>query len=317
VYQFFQFPDNMSPKDGGRVFAKVVGMVAAVGLVSFVFWHQKKRKRRRRPPASQQGAAVNEPDVILLGLFDEACKAVESLTLSNGDKLMLYGLYKQATQGDAETTDKPSILNVIGTAKHQAWMQFRSTTQEAAMMHYIQAVGELGVTANGDDEDYGPGNSLGMKPSSMVHEQVLALDASATVEEQLRRAASEGAYESMASLLTSSADAIDINAPDDSGQTALHFCADRGHLSGVKLLLKSGAVVDSLDHDGISVLQAAVIAGHVDICSLLLHHGADPDHLDADEDSPRSCAEGDDDMMALFQMLGKVNVQMNEGKVWA
>jgi ankyrin repeat protein len=67
--------------------------------------------------------------------------------------------------------------------------------------------------------------------------------------------------------------------------------------------LKSGAVVDSVDHDGVSVLQAAVIAGHVDICALLLHHGADPDHLDADEESPRSCAEGDDDMMTLFQTL--------------
>lgn len=301
----------MSTKGGGRLFAKVLGTVLAVGLVSIAVWHQKKRNRRRRrgpppPPASaQQGAALNrEHDIIVLALFDEACKAVESLSLSNGDRLMLYGLYKQATQGDADIAAKPSILNVIGTAKHQAWMQCRSMTQEAAMMHYIQAVGELGaVTDIGDDEDYGPGNSLGMKPSSMVHEQVLALDASATIEEQLRRAASEGAYESMAILLTSNADTIDINAPDDSGQTALHFCADRGHLSGVQLLLKSGAVVDSVDHDGVSVLQAAVIAGHVDICALLLHHGADPDHLDADEESPRSCAEGDDDMMTLFQTL--------------
>jgi ankyrin repeat protein len=227
-------------------------------------------------------------------------------SLSNGDQLMLYGLYKQATEGDADVTKKPSALNMVGTLKFQAWMQFQSMPRTAAMMHYIQAVGELGNTDNSSEEgDAEPSSAMGLKPSIMLHEQVHALDDSATWEEKLRRAASQGSYETMMHLLNNNNNnsEIDINAPDDSGQTALHFCADRGHLSGVELLLENGAVVDSIDHDGISVLQAAVIAGHVDICSVLLQNGADPDHLDSDGDSPKSCAEGDDDIMELFRRL--------------
>lgn len=303
----------MSKEHPSGAFVKVVSSVIAVGLVSLLVWYQgsneritaKDKNQQRRPSTSQERAAVNNPDFILLDLFQQSCKKANSLSLSNGDKLMLYGLYKQSTEGDASDEKKPSRLNVIGTAKHEAWMQFMTMPKKAAMMHYIQAVGDLGsTTINRNDDEQHESTTMGLKPSSMIQEPYHPLDASASLEEQLRRAASEEAYETMVILLNANTGVIDVNQSDASGQTALHFCADRGHLPGVQLLLRNGALVDASDHDGISVLQAAVIAGHVDICSLLLSHGADPDHFDADGDSPRSCVdEGDEDMTALFQVL--------------
>jgi len=93
-----------------------------------------------------------------------------------------------------------------------------------------------------------------------------------------------------------------IAEADESGQTALHFAADRGSSECVSLLLDNGADVNSTDREGISVLQAAVIGGDVECVRLLLQAGADPDHEDADGDTPRSCAEddGSEEMRTLF-----------------
>ena len=94
----------------------------------------------------------------------------------------------------------------------------------------------------------------------------------------------------------------DIAEADESGQTALHFAADRGFAECVSLLLDNGADANSTDREGISVLQAAVIGGDVECVRLLLQAGADPDHRDADGDTPRSCAndDGSEEIKALF-----------------
>jgi len=94
----------------------------------------------------------------------------------------------------------------------------------------------------------------------------------------------------------------DIAEADETGQTALHFAADRGWADCVSLLLDNGADANSADGEGISALQAAVIGGDVECVRLLLKAGADPDHEDADGDTPRSCAvdDGSEEMRALF-----------------
>ena len=92
----------------------------------------------------------------------------------------------------------------------------------------------------------------------------------------------------------------DPDAVDSSGQTALHLCADRGHVDCLSILIKKGANVDASDDDGITPLQAAVISGHVDACRLLLDAGANPDKPDRDGDTPRACADDDDQIKSLI-----------------
>ena len=61
--------------------------------------------------------------------------------LTNDEKLVLYALYKQATEGalDAERTRRPNgVLDPRGAAKYDAWCELGQLTREAAREAYIQ-----------------------------------------------------------------------------------------------------------------------------------------------------------------------------------
>jgi acyl-CoA-binding protein len=75
--------------------------------------------------------------------FAQAAKRVNSSTnLDNAKLLELYGLYKQATAGDA-TGSRPSAFDVKGRAKFDAWAGRKGMTQEAAKQKYIEVAGKL------------------------------------------------------------------------------------------------------------------------------------------------------------------------------
>ena len=54
-------------------------------------------------------------------------------------KLKMYSLYKQATEGDLNSK-RPSILDVVGRAKHDAWKALKGTSCQEAMQEYIDQV---------------------------------------------------------------------------------------------------------------------------------------------------------------------------------
>lgn len=312
----------------------MVCAVTAVGIATYVVIGHKKRKEKQRQKQrrkQQANAVLAEPkspsDHILVALFQEAATASTKLQhLGNGDKLMLYGLYKQATVGDADPAATPSALNLVAQAKHQAWCKFIGMPAETAMFHYIQAVKELGdgqsIYSDADSAALsfeGPSLGLGLKPSTPIYDETAEefdKEEPTSLESRLRKAAATcDDVVHMKDLVVLGAD---INAADDHGETALHFCADRGMLDGVIYLLELGANANACDHDGISVLQAAVIAGHVKVCQVLLEEGgADPDHADSDGDTPRSCALEDESeqMQALFADTADSTSPMSEADV--
>ena len=61
---------------------------------------------------------------------------------SNEDLLSLYGLFKQATEGD-NTTERPGGFDFKAAAKYNAWEKLRGTPAEQAMEQYIQLVDRL------------------------------------------------------------------------------------------------------------------------------------------------------------------------------
>jgi acyl-CoA-binding protein len=76
--------------------------------------------------------------------FAQAAKRVNSSTnLDNAKLLELYGLYKQATAGDA-TGSRPSAFDVKGRAKFDAWAARKGMTQGAAKQQYVAVAAELG-----------------------------------------------------------------------------------------------------------------------------------------------------------------------------
>ena len=61
---------------------------------------------------------------------------------SNDQLLDLYGLYKQATEGDVSGA-RPGILDVRGRAKFDAWTKRKGVSREDAMKKYVALVDAL------------------------------------------------------------------------------------------------------------------------------------------------------------------------------
>jgi acyl-CoA-binding protein len=56
---------------------------------------------------------------------------------------MLYGLYKQALEGDVHGCQPTSFFDFIGTAKQEAWGRLKGMSQDEAMRQYVTLVQQL------------------------------------------------------------------------------------------------------------------------------------------------------------------------------
>ncbi|HSB36055.1 MAG TPA: acyl-CoA-binding protein [Thermoanaerobaculia bacterium] len=76
--------------------------------------------------------------------FKEAAARVEKLSKrpSNDQLLDLYGLYKQATEGDVSGS-RPGMLDLKGRAKFDAWAGRKGTAKDDAMKRYVALVDKL------------------------------------------------------------------------------------------------------------------------------------------------------------------------------
>jgi acyl-CoA-binding protein len=76
--------------------------------------------------------------------FEQAVEAVKALTTDPGNevKLRLYGLFKQATAGDASGS-RPGFTNPVGRAKYDAWARLSGTAPAAAQEQYVAIVRDL------------------------------------------------------------------------------------------------------------------------------------------------------------------------------
>jgi diazepam-binding inhibitor (GABA receptor modulating acyl-CoA-binding protein) len=76
--------------------------------------------------------------------FEAAVKRVNGLPKapSNDVLLRLYGLYKQATAGDASGS-RPGMTDFKGRAKYDSWSSRKGMSRDEAMQAYIDAAGAL------------------------------------------------------------------------------------------------------------------------------------------------------------------------------
>jgi len=90
--------------------------------------------------ANPFGTAVNATAAASPGVeFDDAVRCMETtkVRVSDAQKLQLYALYKQATDGD-NPRQEPSQLSVVDHAKWVAWSERRGMSREAARRRYAQ-----------------------------------------------------------------------------------------------------------------------------------------------------------------------------------
>ena len=76
--------------------------------------------------------------------FEETVKNSTSISErpDNATLLKIYGLYKQATDGDNETK-KPSFTDMVARAKWDAWNKLSGTSADEAKQLYIDLIESL------------------------------------------------------------------------------------------------------------------------------------------------------------------------------
>ncbi|WP_374547048.1 acyl-CoA-binding protein [Rhodoblastus sp.] len=74
--------------------------------------------------------------------FDEVVARIKALPAngpaqpSNELKLALYGLFRQARDGDVHG-DKPGVFDLVGKFKYDAWARNRGMSKDEAMRAYV------------------------------------------------------------------------------------------------------------------------------------------------------------------------------------
>ncbi|KAK9699076.1 hypothetical protein RND81_08G151400 [Saponaria officinalis] len=80
--------------------------------------------------------------------FEQHCEKVKSLTqATNEDLLIIYGLFKQATVGNVDTS-RPGMFDPKGRAKWDSWKSFEGKSADDAMTEYITKAKQM-LEANG------------------------------------------------------------------------------------------------------------------------------------------------------------------------
>ena len=104
---------------------------------------------KRKPAAALPPGGEREMQPIRTYVTEEqfhAASAAMKDTLSDAsvsDILKLYGLYKQATVGDACNHPRPSVMDQRGRAKYSSWSQFEGMSAQQAMTGYCMLVDDL------------------------------------------------------------------------------------------------------------------------------------------------------------------------------
>jgi len=218
--------------------------------------------------------------------FNEAASYLSKLSrVSVASKLELYGLFKYVTVSASPNTSRPSVFDMTGRAKWDAWSVAGKTYRDDAdaenrYLTIAQSLGwEEGTRAsenklgseeldldNISDDDSGSGGGgsgpMGGTVSSMasLHEEI---DLST-----IHGLAVSNDGPKLASFLQEHPN-INVNSLNEHGYTALHLAADRGYVTLVEVLLSKGADPSIKDSDDFTAPELARVAGHDEVGVIL------------------------------------------------
>ena len=253
--------------------------------------------------------------VSLDAAFADAAVAVESIVkrMTSADKLRVYGLYKQATEGPC-VSPKPRLLEgMTKHAKWTAWSELGDLDSNKAKREYVALVRSLTKSqtlptrkalsdenvvfeedAVRDSDDIGLGGPVFSRPELPFDGPSGPGGPNAGFLDGLALACRAGDVAGARALISKKK--IDFDARDEEGRTALHWAADGGHaetcsvvLEGVRLALGADAakaLVDAVDDEGQTALHYAAVVESAATCAVLIRWGADCDVLDADGETP-------------------------------
>ncbi|KAF5311914.1 hypothetical protein D9619_003422 [Psilocybe cf. subviscida] len=211
-------------------------------------------------------------------------------------KLELYGLFKYLTSSRAPSTSRPSIFDMTGRAKWDAWAGAGKKYESAydVEQRYLEIAKSLGWTgetviqdvaqpppkpqaASGsstadedgiwDSDSQGSSSSSGGGAGMGVH--VSSMEAPTDTHDLTLHGLALANDTTGISTLLREHPETDLNARDEFGYAPIHLACDRGNAQVVKLLLERGADSSIKDPDDLSPLELSKEAGHVEIVKLL------------------------------------------------
>ena len=248
--------------------------------------------------------------------FADAAAAVASIAkrLTSADKLRVYGLYKQATEGPCVSPEPRLLEGMTKHAKWTAWSELGDLDAEAAKRAYVAlarsltrvsgpARGTSELSESLEDEDEGTeAEDEGTLGGPVFSRPELPFDgpsgpggAGAGFLDGLAEACRAGDVDGARALILNPKP-VDFDARDDEGRTALHWAADGGHAAAASAVLEgirgargaeaARALVDAVDDEGQTALHYAAVVESAATCALLIRWGADCDAEDADGETP-------------------------------
>jgi len=207
--------------------------------------------------------------------------------VSSAVKLELYGLFKYITSSKMPTTSRPSIFDMTGRAKWDAWTTTGKQYQDPqqAEKRYLEIAQTLGWTANGTTASQVqsiPSSSTGEGPwdddndndtpesggSGMGISVSVMMPSPKVIDKSIHGLALSNDVSGLTTLLEQCPE-IDLDALDEFGYAPLHLACDRGNIAIVRLLLKKGADHNLKDPDDLSPIELAKEAGQSEIEAML------------------------------------------------
>lgn len=193
--------------------------------------------------------------------------------LSSEDLLYFYARFKQAEHGQ-NNVPKPGFFDFQGKQKWQAWKDLGDMDPNVAKEQYVSRLSAIDPDWSGKS----PNNEIGWVSVSRpkAPEEPELNDEDKTIFDHIK----EGQVAKVHDILKK--DAAKANLTDEEGMTPLHWCADRGQLEILRMLLRYNADVNAQDSDGQTALHYAASCEREDIIKLLLKSGINTDIQDND-----------------------------------
>jgi acyl-CoA-binding protein len=248
-------------------------VISVGGLVTVYALHLLKARRARKS---------QESPFQMSGEFRAASAyfSRNSNRFTVDQQLELYGLFKQATIGDApiDISKSCTVFDPKRKAMNDAWSNKRGKDAESAVKDYMAIIESKcphwrsGGCQDATSEEETQEKS-GWAVGSILRDPIGEDDLDETLIGQVCQLCAEGHKAAVEAALESKPEIISMR--DKDGMSCLHWASDRGHGELVHFLLAKGGDPNAVDNCGNTPLHIAAMAGQKDVVRSLLDAKAD------------------------------------------